>query len=206
MRTSLMLTLLLPATSAFGANIPRQDAATTTGSDEPPAAIPCPATPGNCAERLNGHLICLNARTWCLYTDATHYTPAFFPVDLESPPPDADANLDMPRGALDSEDARLAQAEAVRGAGVGALKWGAAAAALAGLGYAVSPVYRGLTVQFKVYLQMSGMILGGMIEGDARMRRYEHHVRTQRMIARDRAMWRDLEEDMPSPPPSASKK
>lgn len=57
------------------------------------------------------------------------------------------------------------------------------------------------------YLQMSGMILGGMIEGDSSMRRYEHHVRTQRMIARDRAMWRDLtDEDMPpapspSPPP-----
>lgn len=49
---------------------------------------------------------------------------------------------------------------------------------------------------------MSGMILGGMIEADASMRRYETHVRTQRMIARDRAMWRDLvdEEDMPPPP------
>lgn len=59
----------------------------------------------------------------------------------------------MPRGALDSEDVRRAQAEAVRGAGVGALKWGVATAILGGLGYALSPVYRGLTIQFKVYVR-----------------------------------------------------
>ncbi|KAI1166451.1 hypothetical protein F5B18DRAFT_79688 [Nemania serpens] len=80
MRASFILALL-PATGAFAAMLPRQDAT----SDEPPAAIPCPTTPDNCASRLNGHLICLNARTWCLYTDVAHYTPAFFPVDLESP-------------------------------------------------------------------------------------------------------------------------
>ncbi|KAI2643236.1 hypothetical protein GGS21DRAFT_495401 [Xylaria nigripes] len=101
----------------------------------------------------------------------------------------------MPRSALDSAEAKQAQMEALRGAGYGAMRWGAAFACLAGLGYAMSPVYRGLTVQFKVYVQMSGMILGGMIEAESSMHRFEQHMRMQRMIARDRAMWGDLAED-----------
>ncbi|KAK5631140.1 hypothetical protein RRF57_006855 [Xylaria bambusicola] len=99
----------------------------------------------------------------------------------------------MPRSALDNEEAKEAQMEAVRGAGWGALKWGAAAAFLGGIGYATSPLYRGLTIQFKVY--MSSMILGGMIEADSRVRRFEHQIRVQRMIARDRARWKDLVDD-----------
>ncbi|KAI1505663.1 hypothetical protein F5X99DRAFT_367331 [Biscogniauxia marginata] len=71
----------------------------------------------------------------------------------------------------------------------------------------MSPVYRGLTIQFKVYLQMSGMILGGMIEADNRVRRYEQRVRIQRRVARDRAMWESIEkelEDDDEPPPLPS--
>lgn len=45
------------------------------------------------------------------------------------------------------------------------------------------------------YIQMSSMILGGMIEADSSMRRFEHQIRVQRMIARDRAMWKDLVDD-----------
>ncbi|KAI0867440.1 hypothetical protein GGS24DRAFT_293916 [Hypoxylon argillaceum] len=85
MRASFIFALL-PATCTFAAMIPRQD---STSSAAPSAtsspAIPCPTAPDNCASKLNGHLICLNARTWCLYTDTTRYTPAFFPVDLENP-------------------------------------------------------------------------------------------------------------------------
>ncbi|KAI5924163.1 hypothetical protein F4810DRAFT_709879 [Camillea tinctor] len=101
------------------------------------------------------------------------------------------------RNPLDRADAQEAQREAVRGAAVGAVKWGLASAVLGGIGYATSPVYRGLTIQFKVYIQMSGMILGSMIEADYRMRQYEHQVRIQRRLARDRAMWDSLmdEED-----------
>ncbi|GAW12494.1 hypothetical protein EKO27_g2376 [Xylaria grammica] len=117
----------------------------------------------------------------------------------------------MPRSALDNEEANQAQMEAVRGAGAGALKFGAASALLGGLGYAMSPIYRGLTIQFKVYIQMSSMILGGMIEADSRMRRYEQNMRIQRMRARDRAMWKDLmveedDDELPSTGTSASKK
>ncbi|KAI0834660.1 hypothetical protein F5Y06DRAFT_300515 [Hypoxylon sp. FL0890] len=98
--------------------------------------------------------------------------------------------------ALDSDDATEAQWEAARGAAVGAVKWGAASAVLGGLGYMFSPLYRGLTLQFKVYLQMSGMIVGSMIEADYRMRQYEHQVRMQRRIARDRAIWADYEKEL----------
>ncbi|XXH00143.1 Origin recognition complex subunit 2 [Hypoxylon texense] len=98
--------------------------------------------------------------------------------------------------ALESEDAKEAQWEAARGAAIGAVKWGAASAVLGGVGFVLSPLYRGLTVQFKVYLQMSGMIVGSMIEADYRMRQYEQRVRMQRRIARDRAVWDDYEKEL----------
>jgi hypothetical protein len=50
------------------------------------------------------------------------------------------------------EEAVDASWEATRGAVSGAVKWGIASALLGGIGYALSPVYRGLTVQFKVYV------------------------------------------------------
>ncbi|KAI0002317.1 hypothetical protein F4779DRAFT_604098 [Xylariaceae sp. FL0662B] len=113
-----------------------------------------------------------------------------------------------PHNPLDNADTVEAQREAVRGAGVGVVKWGAATAVLGGLGYAFSPLYRGLTVQFKVYLQMSGMIVGGMIEADHRMRQYEQRVRMQRRIAHSRAMWADYEKELTEVadelPPSSS--
>ncbi|KAI1776285.1 hypothetical protein F4818DRAFT_440653 [Hypoxylon cercidicola] len=98
--------------------------------------------------------------------------------------------------ALESEDTKEAQWEATRGAAIGAVKWGAASAVLGGIGFIFSPLYRGLTVQFKVYLQMSGMIVGSMIEADYRMRQYEQRVRMQRRIARDRAVWADYEKEL----------
>lgn len=48
------------------------------------------------------------------------------------------------------EEAVDASWEAAKGAGYGALKWGAVMGVLGGVGYAVSPIYRGLTIQFKV--------------------------------------------------------
>jgi hypothetical protein len=52
--------------------------------------------------------------------------------------------------ALNSADAKQAQWEAARGAAIGAAKWGAATAVIGGAGYVFSPIYRGLTIQFKV--------------------------------------------------------
>ncbi|KAH7122749.1 hypothetical protein B0J11DRAFT_490094 [Dendryphion nanum] len=88
--------------------------------------------------------------------------------------------------------------EATRGAVSGASKWGAFMAAAGGVAYAFSPMYRGLTFQFKVYIQMSGMIFGGMIEADRRMRTYEHTIRHHKRMARDMEVWRRYEEDYES--------
>lgn len=52
--------------------------------------------------------------------------------------------------AMRDEEAVDASWEATRGAAYGAVKWGAAMAVLGGVGYAFSPIYRGLTIQFKV--------------------------------------------------------
>ncbi len=48
------------------------------------------------------------------------------------------------------EEANQASWEALRGAGYGLVKYGSAMAMISGAGFALSPIYRGLTVQFKV--------------------------------------------------------
>jgi hypothetical protein len=50
------------------------------------------------------------------------------------------------------EEVNEAYSEALRGGVVGAAKWGLVAAVAAAAGFAVSPLYRGITVQFKVYV------------------------------------------------------
>ncbi|KAK4228257.1 hypothetical protein QBC38DRAFT_362375 [Podospora fimiseda] len=84
--------------------------------------------------------------------------------------------------------------EASKGAVSGAIKWGIGTAILGGVAYLASPVYRGLTIQFKVYIQMSGMVLGSMLEADHRLREYEAQMRLRRRLMRDQAMWASLEE------------
>ncbi|KAH9827849.1 Synaptic vesicle transporter [Teratosphaeria destructans] len=95
------------------------------------------------------------------------------------------------------EDAELDTAmwTAARGALVGAAKWGAFSAVAAGLGSAFSPVYRGLTFQFKVFLQMSGMTFGSVVEADRRLRQAGAAARQQKARARDAEVWRRYEED-----------
>ncbi|KAK3327547.1 hypothetical protein B0T19DRAFT_441517 [Cercophora scortea] len=96
--------------------------------------------------------------------------------------------------ATKHEEAAEASWEAVRGGVNGALKWGVATAVLGGLGYMVSPIYRSFTIQFKTYIQMSGMVLGGMIEADARLHEYEKTMRMRRRLMRDQAMWQTFED------------
>ncbi|KAF2738560.1 hypothetical protein EJ04DRAFT_509448 [Polyplosphaeria fusca] len=96
------------------------------------------------------------------------------------------------------DEANQAKWEATRGAVSGAAKYGAFAAVAGGLAYGFSPLYRGLTVQFKVYIQMSCMILGGMLEADRRTIAYQHRMRHQKRMARDMEVWRRFEEDFES--------
>jgi len=86
-------------------------------------------------------------------------------------------------------DANAAAKEAAKGAMYGATKWGLLAAVLGGAGYAMSPIYRGLTVQFKVFIQMSGMVLGGMIEADRRLREFEGAMRRKRKMEASQRVW-----------------
>ncbi|TVY93363.1 hypothetical protein LAWI1_G000552, partial [Lachnellula willkommii] len=117
---------------------------------------------------------------------------------------DVDSTLRMPStGGLKNEEAAGAAWEATRGAAAGATKWGLVAAGLSGVGYAISPIYRGLTIQFKVFLQMSGMIMGSCLEADHRIREYEARVRMQKRIMRDRAVWEKYEQEFgPDEPPT----
>lgn len=86
-----------------------------------------------------------------------------------------------------------ANSAALRGAAVGAAKFGTASLLLAVVGTLVSPLYRNLTIQFKVFLQLSGMTLGGWIEADRRLRGYEFWRLRERRRERDEAVWREWE-------------
>ncbi|KAI4197688.1 MAG: hypothetical protein LQ350_005757 [Teloschistes chrysophthalmus] len=91
-----------------------------------------------------------------------------------------------------AEEQAAANSQALRGGIVGAAKFGSLALALAIAGTFLSPLYRSLTIQFKVYLQLSGMTLGGWIEADRRLRRYEWEVLTRRRRERwgeDERVW-----------------
>lgn len=76
----------------------------------------------------------------------------------------------------------------------------------AAVAYRFSPIYRGLTFQFKVqvhehlskdrdanvsrFLQMSGMTIGSMIEADRRLRTHELAMRNRKRMKRDAEVWR----------------
>ncbi|KAF2142980.1 uncharacterized protein K452DRAFT_286615 [Aplosporella prunicola CBS 121167] len=95
---------------------------------------------------------------------------------------------------------------AARGAAVGAARWGIYSAVLAGAGWAFSPIYRGLTIQFKAFIQMSGMIVGSMVEADRRLVAHEQYMRAQKRLARDAEVWRRYEAELAAleGPPAAT--
>lgn len=58
----------------------------------------------------------------------------------------------------------------------------------------------------KRYIQMSGMVMGGMIDADRRIRDYEATVRVQRRMRIDRATWERYEKEFEEPHPSRQDK
>ena len=76
---------------------------------------------------------------------------------------------------------------------VGASRWGLLGLGLGVVGYFISPIYRNLTFQFKVYLQISIMSLGGFLEADRRLRNFEDRTRLMRRAATDDKVWRKWE-------------
>lgn len=103
----------------------------------------------------------------------------------------------MPRhGQLSTQDeSRSATWEGIRGGVNGAARWGLVTGILGIAAYLFSPVYRGLTPQFKVYLQMSGMTVGGMVEAERRVHHFENRQRRLRKLKQDEEAWRVYEED-----------
>jgi len=78
---------------------------------------------------------------------------------------------------------------------VGALRFGSISL-LAHLGLnRLHPVYRNLTVQFKVYIQLSAMILGGCIFAEKRVSEYNDMVRRRnRALERSARAWSEEKE------------
>ncbi|RPB25302.1 hypothetical protein L211DRAFT_112762 [Terfezia boudieri ATCC MYA-4762] len=98
-----------------------------------------------------------------------------------------------PRGGSADEAAKTA----MWGGLIGCLKW-SIYSALGGLvAYRFSPVFRNLTPQFKVYLFMCPVTIGGMVEADRRLRQYEARIRMERRaeaLSQATGIWDDLEE------------
>ncbi len=68
-------------------------------------------------------------------------------------------------GVMKDKEVEAAAWEAVKGAFHGALTYGAGMVVLGGLGYAFSPLYRKLTIQFKVWVSFSFLfiVIGGVL-------------------------------------------
>ncbi|KAI9149217.1 hypothetical protein HJFPF1_11266 [Paramyrothecium foliicola] len=103
---------------------------------------------------------------------------------------------------MTSDEANDAGWVAAKGAFLGAVKWGAAAAILAAVAHVRSPVYRGTTIQFKAFfggsrfLQSSAMVAGGIIEADSTLREHEQRVRVHKRRLREQAKWQRYEEEL----------
>ncbi|MCJ1341111.1 hypothetical protein MMC09_006407 [Bachmanniomyces sp. S44760] len=89
-----------------------------------------------------------------------------------------------------------ASSAATNGALVGGSKYGLATLLLGAAGYAMSPIYRGLTIQFKVFIQLSGMTLGAMLGGERAVRELEIRSRVERKMERDRKVWEGWEREL----------
>lgn len=48
------------------------------------------------------------------------------------------------------------------------------------------------------YLQTSGMVLGGMVEADWRLRQFEHQMRMQRQWLQEKAKWDRYQQELSS--------
>lgn len=79
---------------------------------------------------------------------------------------------------------------AAAGFGAGALRFGSISMLTHFVLNPVNPIYRGLTVQFKVFIQISAMTLGGCIFAEKRVSEYNDAVRRRnRALERRNRAW-----------------
>ncbi|KIX93655.1 uncharacterized protein Z520_10561 [Fonsecaea multimorphosa CBS 102226] len=84
---------------------------------------------------------------------------------------------------------------AAQGFASGALRFGTISFASHFLLNRYTPVYRGLTIQFKVFLQISAMILGGCIFAEKSVGDFNEGIRRQRRaMDRSRRAWEEERE------------
>ena len=102
------------------------------------------------------------------------------------PPSNVQKDIQPPQGLT---------ALAGRGFAVGAARFGCISLIAHILLSRVHPVYRGLTVQFKVFIQISAMTLGGCIFAEKRVTEYNDYIRRRnRSLDRSARAWNEEQE------------
>jgi len=95
-----------------------------------------------------------------------------------------------PSNARDIAPPQQLSSIAAGGFASGALRFGSISLLTHFLLNPVNPIYRGLTVQFKVFIQISAMTLGGCIFAEKRVSEYNDAVRRRnRALERSRRAW-----------------
>jgi hypothetical protein len=102
------------------------------------------------------------------------------------PPPSTVRDIQPPAGLTSI---------AGRGFAVGAARFGCISLIAHILLSRIHPVYRGLTVQFKVFIQLSAMTLGGCIFAEKRVTDYNDMIRRRnRALDRSARAWSEEQE------------
>ncbi|RMD42816.1 hypothetical protein DV735_g2303, partial [Chaetothyriales sp. CBS 134920] len=100
-----------------------------------------------------------------------------------------------PSTVRDIEPPAQITAIAVKGFLAGAGRFGAISILTHLALHRTHPIYRGLTLQFKVFLQLSAMMLGGYVFADKRVTEYNDAVRAKRRaLARSAHTWNEEQE------------
>jgi hypothetical protein len=84
---------------------------------------------------------------------------------------------------------------AAQGFATGVLRFGSISLLTHLLLNPLNPIYRGLTLQFKVFIQLSAMTLGGCIFAEKRVSEYNDHIRRRnRALERSARAWSEEKE------------
>jgi len=86
-------------------------------------------------------------------------------------------------------------AVAAQGFAGGALRFGSLSILTHIILNPINPIYRGLTIQFKVFIQLSAMTLGGCIFAEKRVTDYNDMIRRRnRALERSQRAWSEEQE------------